>query len=302
MSETNPGLLLFVIVALILLFVGIIAWVITYVGRSRDKSRTPVRADQNTARPAPRTPVAGPVVDPPGPAPEPQPEAPAHPGEVMRVIRDEQTGRVLVHVEGKQYAHIREITDARVGRRVLWAIADLVRFTGGMATNPQAVRSVLDAAPPPQEQPATAAVTSPPPPPPSVQVAPPTSAAPRAVAPTMSTPARPSTRSYESSPPETQGTRKRYNLVDYFRQGFQARASAEPIPGPTSFIDEIEEILQGYLQALPTPLPFEVHMLSSETGLLQIEVGNDTYSSPDEVPDPQIQQLIRAAVAEWEKR
>ena len=76
----------------------------------------------------------------------------------------------------------------------------------------------------------------------------------------------------------------------------------EPLPGASVFIDEIEGILQGYIRNRPTPLPNEVHVRSGEDGTLQIEVGLDVYSSPDEVPDPEIRQLIKAAVAEWESR
>ncbi len=279
--NTSPALLLFGIIGLLLLAVGMIAAVITYVGKSREKERAQALAEER-ARPGsllnPDTPPA-----PVPPEPAAVSEAPAHPGEVMRVIRDQETGRVLVQVGGKQYAHIREIHDAQVGRRVLWAIADLVRFTGGMATNPQAVRSVLDAEPAradiPAREPRPVAASTPPNLPPVQPGAQPVSSAPP-----LSTP------------------RKRYNMVDYFRQGFQRQETSGPVPGSTSFIDEIEEILQASLLSLPAPLPYEVHVLSGENGVLRIEVGNNSYSSPDEVPDPQIRQLIKSAVAEWEKR
>ena len=78
--------------------------------------------------------------------------------------------------------------------------------------------------------------------------------------------------------------------------------TVEPLPGPSIFVDEIEEILQGYIQGRPTPLPYEIHVKSGEDGTLQIEVGLDVYSSPDEVPDPKVRQLIKSAVAEWENR
>ena len=67
-------------------------------------------------------------------------------------------------------------------------------------------------------------------------------------------------------------------------------------------IEDVEEILQERIQALPTPLPCAVHVLTGPDGTLQIEVGLDTYSTSDEVPDPEIRQLIKDAVAEWERR
>ena len=36
--------------------------------------------------------------------------------------------------------------------------------------------------------------------------------------------------------------------------------------------------------------------------MLEIEVGVNRYSNPDDVRDPEIRKLIKAAVAEWEKR
>jgi len=294
-GNTSPLLLLFGIIGLLLLAVGVIAAVITYVGKSREKDRAEALAEER-ARPGS---LLNPDTPPARAAPEPAAvsEAPAHPGEVMRVIRDQETGRVLVQVGGKQYAHIREIHDAQVGRRVLWAIADLVRFTGGMATNPQAVRSVLDAVPAQKESPARADA-------PTREPGPISGSVPSA-SPSLP-PAQPSASVSRPQPvsnaPSLSTPRKRYSMVDYFRQGFQRQGSAEPVPSMTSFIDEIEEILQASLLALPAPLPYEVHVLGGENGVLRIEVGNSAYNSPDEVPDPQIRQLIKSAVAEWEKR
>lgn len=291
-GNTSPVLLLFGIIGLLLLAVGVIAAVITYVGKSREKDRAQALAEERARPGSPLNLNTPPEAAAPALAahePASLSEAPAHPGEVMRVIRDRDTGRVLVQVDGKQYTHIREIHDAQVGRRVLWAIADLVRFTGGMATNPQAVRSVLDAAPTQVDTPArtsSPAATSAPPKLPPAQPRAPVS--------------RP--QPVSSAPPPVSTPRRRYSMVDYFRQGFQRQEISEPISSSTSFIDEIEAILQSSLLALPRPLPYEVHMLSGENGLLRIEVGTSVYGSPDEVPNPQIRQLIKSAVAEWEKR
>ena len=91
-------------------------------------------------------------------------------------------------------------------------------------------------------------------------------------------------------------------MFEFFRRGFQPAASNPPVARPTSFIDEIEAILQQRIAALPAPLPREVHVKTGPDGMLRIAVGLDTYSSPDQVPEPEIRDLIKAAVAEWEKR
>ena len=217
----------------------------------------------------------------------------------MRVIRDQQTGRVLVEVAGKQYASIREISDAQVGRRVLWAISDLVRFTGGMATNPQAMRSVAKEEPARQPEPEpVAAPTAPQAAPVSVSaLARPAASEQPQAQPTP--PPRPVRATSAPLAPET--PRERYSLLGYFRQGFTRESKLEPVVSTSSFIDEIEAILQARIQQLAAPLPSDVHVLAGGDGALQIEVGLDVYGSPDEVPDPQIRQLIKDAVAEWEK-
>jgi hypothetical protein len=300
MNETPAWLLLVGVVFLLLLFVGIFAAIMVYFGRSRTSKLDRAAADERRLSPSTQPPAIVPEV--PKSSPEPPPEMPAHPGEVMRVIRDDQTGQVLVEVAGKRYTHIREITDAQVGRRVLWAIADLVRFTGGMATNPQAVRSVMGAEPATTTQPTREPATTSPQAredADAVQVRMP--GPPQPAYPSRDRPAAAAGSVSGPTGPEPPPVRQRYSMVDYFRRGFQAPPS-QPLPSPTSFVDEIEEILQGYIQNLPAPLPATVHVLTGDDGTLQIRVGIHTYGNPDEVPDPQIKQLIKAAVAEWEKR
>lgn len=278
--DMPPWMLLVGVIVLLLLAVGIFAAVILYLGKGQSNKRPEPAA---AAPPAQQRPVQVAV---PLPAAAPA-ETPAHPGEVMRVIRDEETGRLLVEVEGRRYAHIREIGDARVGRRVLWAIADLVRFTGGMATNPQAMRSIGE---PPPAAAAAAPTTGPVAPPPVSATPPPVSV--------TSSPPPISTRSTVSSLAEPE--RPRYSMTEFFRRGLQPNEPA--VAGPTSFIEEIDEILQGYLERLPQRPVESVHVLSAKDGTLCIEVGDTRYDSVEQVPLPEIQQLIRAAVAEWEQR
>jgi pyruvate/2-oxoglutarate dehydrogenase complex dihydrolipoamide acyltransferase (E2) component len=268
---TSPGLLLGALIFLIVLAVAIFVATLAYFGRAQSKKQA------ERERPAPPTPPrargepASRALRAEQAAPAALQETPARPGEVMRVIRDERTGRVLVEVEGRQYAHIREIEDAQVGRRVLWAIADLLRFTGGMAANPQAVRSVVQ------------------------QVA-----QDAGIADGVETPASPPAAPLPVVP-STSAISSRYSLVDFFRRGFESPQTTPP-PGSRSFIDEIEAILQVHVQRRPTPLPYEVHVATGPDNRLQIRVGLDVYGSPDEVPDLGVRELIRAAVDEWERR
>ena len=284
MSETPTALLLLGIVVLSLLFIAIVVAVLVYLNKSQRKAQPKKRA-ASTVAPAASSPPA-----PPASAPQAAPAA--HPAEVMRVIHDREMGRVLVEVDGQRYAHIREIRDAAVGRRVLWAISDLVRFTGGLAISPQAAQSAQTgpAADGPGKDAAsrtetasgagTALGTQVAPPPLSPSQPPPASALPGA----------------DSVAPQ-QGA----GLVGYLRRGFQAPPPAEPLPSPTAWIAEIDDILQRTVRELPAPPSQPVRVTSAEDGMLQIIVGTRAYGSADEVPDPEIRALIQAAVAEWEK-
>jgi len=342
MGETSPVWLLIGVIALILVAVAIFVGTLVYLQRAQSSKQ----AQEGSPRPQPQPPEK-PLADPLAQAPlqvaaPPPAETPASPGEVMRVIRDERTGRVLVEVDGQRYTHIREISDAQVGRRVLWAIADLVRFTGGMATNPQAVRGAAqernevaspERALPTREVQAGLTLASGTP---EREVQPgegrtrevevaeregaPTSAPPVAqpVAPAESAAtSRPTervgrldgpapanaTQPWAASVTDTPATEARGpSILEFFRRGFQPAAVVGPAAQPGSFIDEIEAILQQHISSRGTPLPYDVHVKTGPHGALQIEVGPNVYGSPEQIPDPEVKELIKTAVAEWEKR
>jgi hypothetical protein len=278
MNETPEGLLLFGVIFLLLLFVAIFAAIIVYLGRGQNRKRAQARRTE-----APQAQAVGTQgAQTRGEPQPPEVEQPAQPGEVMRVIRDEQTGQVVVQVEGERYTHIREIQDARVGRRVLWAIADLVRFTGGMATNPQAVRTAIASDAAPAAQVAT---------PGTPRVEPDAQPTVGPSAPAVTAPA---------SPAALPGRRR--GVMDYIRRSMEPPEPVQPLPSPTAFVDEIQEILQQQIRTLASPLQVPVHVQSGEDGMLQIKVGFNTYNSADDIPDAVIRLLIRYAVREWEHR
>jgi len=206
-----------------------------------------------------------------------EPERLTRQDEVMRVLRDPSSSRVLVEVGGRRYERLREIEDAQVGRRVLWAIADLVRFTGGMATNPRAVRSAIDGVAWEEGAPEAAAG----------QVA-----------------RRPS---LPRVPPEpaaiTPSTTSLGRTVGAFFQRGLNPAPSEPAAGETgSFIEQIDAILQAKVLEMDVPPSYELHVSAGPEQRLQIKIGPKIYGSIDEVPNLQARALIQAAVDEWEQR
>ena len=293
-SPRLPGLMVGSIVFLVLVFVISVA--ATFVTWRRSKSKKGPKPEKAEVRPRPpREPVV-PVQEAAAPVLAPARETRPRPDEIMRVVYDERRERVLVEVGGERYAHIREIVDADVGKRVLWAIIDLIRFTGGVAAKPQAVRSAIGTQPPPMPGPTPQSTA----PPPAVNVQAPAPV--KGVQPAPAPVPKPTPQATPLVPVlDAEPDRQRYSIVGFFRRGFEQPTST-PAPSAGSFIDEIEEILQERIQNLPIPLPCTVHVLTGPDCSLQIEVGLDTYSSPDEVPDPEIRQLIKDAVAEWERR
>jgi hypothetical protein len=273
MFDTTTGLLLIGGFFVLLVLVAIFVVALVYLGKGQVKKQPSPQAASTPAPPVSPSPRQQ--------APQPAIAPAAGPDEVMRVIRDQETGGVLVEVDGRRYTHIRQIRDAAVGRRVLSTVADLVQFTGGMATNPQAVQGVRAAA---GEQayraPPGDTIASPP-------RAPGTS--PQRLSDLVSLDA--------IEPPSTQ---QGNGMIGFFRRGFQP-APADPVPSSTAWIEEIDEILQRTIRALPTPPSQAVRVASGDDGMLQIIVGLRTYDSADQVPDPQIRGLIEAAVTEWER-
>jgi len=70
---------------------------------------------------------------------------------------------------------------------------------------------------------------------------------------------------------------------------------------PTSMVGQIDAILQRMLSG--TPLAgLGVRLIESPQGGVTVMVGVNKYTGVGDVPDPQVQAAIRAAIAEWEKK
>ena len=78
--------------------------------------------------------------------------------------------------------------------------------------------------------------------------------------------------------------------------------SSEDEPSaPTSMVGQIDAILQAHLAA--TPLAGRgIRITESLKGGVIVMVGLDRYEAVGDVPDPQVQAAIKAAIAEWEKK
>jgi hypothetical protein len=65
---------------------------------------------------------------------------------------------------------------------------------------------------------------------------------------------------------------------------------------------EIDQVLQIHVRASSVFDQRFIHVRSAPDGALRFRVDENHYSGIDEIPDPQVQALIRAAIAEWESR
>ena len=75
----------------------------------------------------------------------------------------------------------------------------------------------------------------------------------------------------------------------------------EPVSAPTTMVGQIDAILQTKLSG--TSLAGRgIRLVESAQGGAMVVVGMNRYAGVGEVPDPEIQALIRAAIAEWESK
>ncbi len=76
--------------------------------------------------------------------------------------------------------------------------------------------------------------------------------------------------------------------------------TVETAPEPQTMVEQIDAILQEMLES--SPLKNRGIKLLEEPAGVAVWVGIERYAGVDAVPDPEIQQIVRAAVNEWETR
>ena len=91
------------------------------------------------------------------------------------------------------------------------------------------------------------------------------------------------------------------SFVGLLIDAVQSDVGKPPGPEDRSIADQIDEILQANLKGTELDKRGVRLMELPEKGMV-VMVGLDQYEGVDEVPDPQIQAVIRSAVAEWESK
>jgi len=235
--------------------------------------------ETSSADPLPPSPdLVAPQMDiapaPPAPEPTPVPEGKATslrlpflsrtPGgqEILRMMRDPATGQVTIYIGGRPYTNFQDIQNPENEQAFTMAFRLLQAFSENAL-----------AAPPPASE--AEALLQP-------------AEAPR--------PAPVAYRAAELPPPELPS-------MQPFRQWRNLRGKQ---PAATKYVvksitEQIEDQLQDKIAR--TPLARRgVHVRSEPQGNAVFMLEGKTYSTVDDVPDPDVRQAIREAILEWEKK
>ncbi len=204
--------------------------------------------------------------------------APPGSHEVLRVLRDDLTGRMIVEIGGQRFSRIMEIQDPNLGRGLVTTVRDLQKFMQGQTTG---------SAPPPEvTSPAPVAVSSPTPTPP----------APPPPAPPAPEPPRSSSASHPAPPPIAIPSMNPFKQAQVLRE-----MNKQKPPEPKGIAEQIDEVLQEKIAGSPYVRRGLKVQISQAGGVLFMLDGQG-YEGVEAVPDPEVQTVIRAAVKEWESR
>lgn len=192
------------------------------------------------------------------------------PGEIIRLLGNAKRDEFWIQVAGRCYARLGDVTDPDVAFRILGGISYLLQFSYGRLMTNDGIRAV----PIPK---LTAKVAT------SVM---------HALAGSQETPQR------------SARDREEQFLQSLMRETWQVsadkgRTRPTGAPGtPNSLVEEIDRIFQRKLEASPYA-HLDAQFVEHPDGGVRIRVGTKFYESPEEVPDPGLRELIKAAIAEW---
>jgi hypothetical protein len=319
MQTASPEVLIGFMVVLGLTAIGLMVWMVRFLVRGqRQKRKVPAESPPSVERPleaeegvvgqmptAIPDAVTRPVTEHPAPAgrfaepshtPSPAPSlrgaaqvaqqrkhAPVRPGDtlLMQVWQD-RDGYLVVEVDGQRYRRLFDVRDGAVGRRVMETINRLVVFSRGQESRA--------AAPPPS-----------------------------ASQPQRDAPQRPAPApAFASSSSDEIIEEQSQEFLEQLRQQEEvepkkSRISADPVPFrrrseaqersiTLNLASEIDQMLQIRIRASPEFSGRYVRVADTPDGGLRFEVDGARYSGLDEIPDPQVRALVRAAISDWEAR
>jgi hypothetical protein len=271
-----------VIGSFLLLVIGLILWREEQrrkLAKQLGQAAPDAQAEKKDGFALPRLNVGGLLpkrADPPG----------AH--EVLRVLRDHLTGRLIVEIGGGRYRQASEIQDSTTREGLVAALHDLNAFAAG-APAPILPPTPTASAPP--------ARIETPPVPPAAEGAAPVSASPPSPPPPAPPPAPAPSSGQPGYAPLATPSMNPFKQMQVLRE----RSKQPPPPPPKPITEQIDEILQARLTGT-AHAQRGLHVRTGARGNAVFELDGRSYEAVDEVPDAEAQALIRAAIAEWEKR
>jgi len=186
--------------------------------------------------------------------------------EVLRVLRDNLTGRLMLEIAGKRYASLSEVGDGDMRQALMTTLHDLETFAGGALELAPAQRLA---------EPSTGTA--------ALQVA----AAQAALA------GGEKTAEYRPLPPPT---------MNPFKQMAVLREMAKnPPPPPKTITEQIDDVLQARIIGTPM-IHRALHVRPGPRGDAIFEADGQSYASVDELPDVEVRDVFRAAIVEWESK
>lgn len=258
------------------------------------KSIEPEVAMENTPEPTDQKPVDLAARLTPSPIDSPPPVPATEPVELLRLLRDPQSGQFIIEVAGQRYTKLASVTDKKVGQYILRLTAHLLAFTNGVIITDAGMKSVynpkgLKEVPMPIGPSPTPAPQPPVPP----QKAESDRAEPSSSPKPLPQAEPPSSSSLQPPIPPPQPS------------GLLGRVAQPPPPPPSlpglNLAEEINDIVQARLRYSPLAANTVIEITSDYQGGIRIEVNNQFYNSPDDVPDPDVKELIKASIKEWER-
>ena len=187
--------------------------------------------------------------------------------EVMRVLRVPPLGKLVVEVNDARFQALSEIPDEKARRVLLAAIGELIDFAGGYKNLVRAgVAPALTGMLPPLEEP-------------------------------------PLEQRQAEFLARLEAER---DTVGGSLGGIQpgpdipAEILPESIQQEMSVAEQIDLILQKHISGDSEMAGRSIRLLQDQTGGISIEVDGKMYQQPGDIPDAQIQLLIKRAVKEWD--
>jgi hypothetical protein len=97
-----------------------------------------------------------------------------------------------------------------------------------------------------------------------------------------------------------EATKPRLDLTKGAKMFFTDNVARKVEPKPKSIIGMIDDVLQKKLETSPLK-DKKIKLEDGPHGEVIVVVGVDRYTGVDDVPDPQVQAIIRESIAEWDR-